>query len=258
MFKQLALAFGFLTVIPMPQVKYESNDLGKAGKWFPFVGLVIGAILFGAESAMLQAFRPLLCGALTVSLWVLLTGGLHLDGLADCCDGLAASVSAERRLEIMRDPRMGAFGGMGLSLFLILKVLGTSPTNEHRFALLFAPVVARYSMLLVTRQRAARPGGLGDTFSKELGIGSLMVASIIPLGMIPLGYYCFDCQVLVSGFALLASVGTSLLMSLIARIKLGGITGDVLGLAVETSELAVLLVFASNAEKTFGHFRYLG
>src|SRR5262249_10936704 len=106
MLKQLGLAFGFLTVFPMPQSKYEPDDLGKAGKWFPFVGLWIGAILFGAESAELQAFKPLLSGAMTVTLWVLVTGGLHLDGLADCCDGLPAAVSPERRLEIMRDPRM--------------------------------------------------------------------------------------------------------------------------------------------------------
>ena len=156
MFKQLSLAFGFLTILPMPRVEYESNDLGRAGKWFPFVGAVIGTLLFGAESLYLQFFPKLLTGALTVTLWALLTGGLHLDGLADCFDGLTASVSRERRLEIMRDPRMGAFGGIGLSLFLILKVLATGFLFDRIFGLLFAPIVARCAMLLAARQRCAR------------------------------------------------------------------------------------------------------
>lgn len=245
MFKELALAFGFLTIIPMPHVSYGANELGRAGKWFPFVGLVLGGILVGVYIPFMMVFPPFLAGALTVVAWVMLTGGLHLDGLADCFDGMSAAVSVERRLEIMRDPRMGAFGGIGLTLFLILKVTAAGFLHDQIFALLFAPIVARFTLLIVARLRPARPGGLGAWFASEIGIGSLIVASIIPLAMIPFGFFGLNCRIWMSCAALTAAVVMTLHVIMIARSRLGGMTGDVLGLTVELSELAVLLVFAS-------------
>src|SRR5690349_10909663 len=117
------LAIGFLTVFPVQTSAPESGGLGRVGRWFPTVGLVLGVILAAVHFLLGQLFSPLLTAALVVALWAALTGGLHLDGLADCCDGLFAAVSPERRLEIMRDPRLGAFGGLGLILFIILKIL---------------------------------------------------------------------------------------------------------------------------------------
>jgi adenosylcobinamide-GDP ribazoletransferase len=251
MFKELALAFGFLTVLPTPQVSHNIHDLGRAGKWFPLVGLVLGVLLACVEYCGLEVFPIPLAAALTIVAWVFLTGGLHLDGLADCFDGLTASVSVERRLEIMRDPRMGAFGGIGLSLFLILKVfavasiLAVASAQNWIFALLFAPVAGRFTMLLAARQKPARPGGLGDTFARELGIGSLFVAAIVPFALMPVGTFLLGAGPIKPAAAFCAALFATLIVSLYARARLGGMTGDVLGLVAEISELAVLLVFAS-------------
>src|SRR5438105_137537 len=78
------IALGFLTTIPVRTSAPESGDLGRAGRWFPTVGLVLGAVLATAHFLLSQLFSPLLTAALVVALWTALTGGLHLDGLADC------------------------------------------------------------------------------------------------------------------------------------------------------------------------------
>ena len=108
--KYLLTAFNLMTTIPLPaEKKWQVGDSGRASIWYPFVGMVIGALTWLAWMVVLRIFPPLVAGILTLIVWVSLTGGLHLDGLADCCDGLLASTSVERRLEIMKDPRLGTF-----------------------------------------------------------------------------------------------------------------------------------------------------
>src|SRR5712692_4570066 len=118
----LLLALGFLTIVPLRIGATQPGDLGRAAGWFPVVGLLLGVVLSAAQWLLQQLYPPALAGGLVVALWALLTGGLHLDGLADCGDGLLVAATPERRLEMMRDPRLGAFGGLVLILFLILKV----------------------------------------------------------------------------------------------------------------------------------------
>jgi len=249
----LLLAIGFLTVFPVQTPAPQPGDLGRAGVWFPTVGLILGVILATAHFLLSQLFSPLLTAALVVALWAMLTGGLHLDGLADCCDGLFAAVSPERRLEIMRDPRLGAFGGLGLTLFLILKILALAslqPLSTFHLplsssfllpycSLLLAPSFARWLILLVARQPSARPGGLGTDFALGLTPRVFLLAALIPLALILLGGW----RALIA--AALAHLVAFVVIRL-ARARLGGITGDVLGLTVELSELAVLLAFAVN------------
>src|SRR5216684_378067 len=103
------LALGFLTIWPVRVGATKPGDLGRAAGWFPLVGLLLGLVLSGAQWLLLRLFPPPLVGGLVVALWAALTGGLHLDGLADCGDGLWVSASPERRLEIMHDARIGAF-----------------------------------------------------------------------------------------------------------------------------------------------------
>src|SRR5215207_11438015 len=120
--RSLRIAFGLMTTLPVRLPNdWSAGDSGRASVWYPFVGLVIGAITWLVWRGALFALPPLVAGMVTLVIWVVLTGGLHLDGLADCCDGLLASTSAERRLEIMKDPRLGAFGVIGLIMVLFLK-----------------------------------------------------------------------------------------------------------------------------------------
>ena len=240
----LLLALGFLTAIPVRTPAPQPGGLGRAAIWFPLVGILIGAVLAAANYLLTFLFQPLIVAALLVTLWAALTGGLHLDGFADCCDGLLATAPRERRLEIMRDPRLGSFGVIGLTLFLILKVLALTFATlaaplTHVLLLIFTPALARWLILPVALQPPARPGGLGADFAAGLSPIILGLAAIAPLGLILLGGWRFVIAAIVAHLIMLGII-------VLARSRLGGVTGDVLGLTVELGELAVLLVFAAN------------
>ena len=239
MWQELALAFSFLTVLPMPMVEYQAGLLGRAGRWFPVVGLVIGGLLTAAHGVLSQLFPPLLTAGLVIALWAVLTGALHLDGLADCCDGLLAPTSRERRLEIMRDPRTGAFAVVGLVLFLLVKVTALAALPAALPVLLLAPTWARWLLLWVARQPLARPGGLGADFAAGLTGRTLLGALILPLLLSLL----FPTLRLWAALALM--LGLTWAITRMAGARLGGVTGDVYGLAVELGELAFLLAYAA-------------
>ncbi len=244
-----------MTILPMRVGEVQPGDLGRAAAWFPVVGLLLGLVLSAADWLLLRMFSPFLAGGLVVALWAALTGGLHLDGLADCGDGLLASTKPERRLDIMRDPRLGAFGVLVLVVFLILKVLsvGALPAlalfsaqlNGWQVAawlpagpLVLATVCARWLILPMGRQPGARPGGLGADFALGLRPVGLWVAGAVLVVVALLG----------GPRAIVAVVLAHVVAWLIGQAalrRLGGVTGDILGLTVELSELTVLLVYAA-------------
>lgn len=237
--QELALAVGFLTVLPAPQVPYEPGALGRAGRWFPVVGLLLGGLLVGGQWLLHQLFPPLVTAGLTVTLWAALTGGLHLDGLADCCDGLLAATTRERRLEIMRDPRTGAFAVVGLVLFLLLKVATLAALPTPAAPLLLAPTGARWLLLWVARQPLARPSGLGADFAAGLSTRSQGWALLCPVALL----LCFPTIQTVCAVA--AAIGITWVILRTAHARLGGVTGDVYGLVVELSEVTMLLLWTA-------------
>ncbi len=237
--RSLLFALGFLTSIPVRTPAPQAGDLGRAAIWFPFVGVIIGAVLVVMQLIVTRFFAPLLAGALIVVVWIAVTGGLHLDGLADCGDGLLVATSRERRLEIMRDPRLGTFGGMVLVMHLLIKTLAVASLTAP-IALLLAPALARWLMLFVARQPAARPGGLGAAFSAGLPQASWVGAAIIPLLLSVPG---LPRSILAVIAAMLVTWGVIRL----TRSRLGGVTGDVFGMTIEVVEVVVLLVFCINA-----------
>jgi len=242
------VAIGFLTVLPVPSVDFQGDDfeqglLGRAGRWFPLVGALIGGLLMGGYVLFSMLFPPLLAAALLTTIWVVLTGALHLDGLADCCDGLFASVSPARRKEIMHDPRSGAFAVIGVILVLLLKwntiavLFASEPTVIP--ALLVAPIWSRWLLLWSARQRSARAEGLGAEFSHHLTQRAMVVALTIPI--LSLGIF-FQTRLLL---AVLLAFFVTIVIARSAQARLGGVTGDILGLTVEISEVAILLVCAA-------------
>ncbi len=238
--KYLRLAFSFLTTLPVrAPASFEPGDLGRSAAWYPLVGAVLGVLVAAAYVLLKMIFPPLLAAALGVGLWVWLTGGLHLDGLADCCDGLLNASTPERRLEIMRDPRLGTFGGAGLILQILLKVLAvlSLPVGWPGWAaLILAPALGRWMILLGGRQPQARPGGLGADFALGLQTRHFFLAALVPLVAAAAGG-------LRGGIAVLLAHLTTWGIFTLARKRLNGVTGDVYGAAVELSELAVLLAF---------------
>ncbi len=235
----LRTALGFLTILPV--ARREPGDpasLGRAAGWFPFVGALIGFLVALAQYALLQVLSPLPAAVLAAAAWIILSGGLHLDGLADCCDGMLNAASRERRLEIMKDPHLGTFGGIGLILAILLKValLASLPPAHLWVALPLAATTARWLLLPASTRATARPGGLGAAFSRNIPSSAWLPAALIPALL-----------TLAAGWRGLAGLLAAHLVAWVlfqaARSRLGGLTGDVLGSTVELAELVVLTAF---------------
>jgi adenosylcobinamide-GDP ribazoletransferase len=237
--RSLILALRFLTVLPVPGPELPGPAaLGRAGWWFPVVGLALGAGLGGLLRGLERLFPPLVAAVLLVAAWKIVTGGLHLDGLADLLDGVAGRDRAGR-LAIMRDSRLGTFGALGLvfTIFMAIAAVSELEGSARPRVLLLAPFVGRVAPLLVGGWlRPATPGqGLGAAFISGLSrrAGPLWALVALVLGGALLGP---------GGVALaVAGLGVAVLAALVASRWLGGLTGDVLGAAVEVAELSVLL-----------------
>jgi adenosylcobinamide-GDP ribazoletransferase len=234
----LLVAVRYLTILPVPGRHATGlTGLGRAAAWFPVVGLALGVVLGVADRGIVRLFPGLLGALLTVTLWKVLTGGLHLDGLADCLDGLAGRDPSHRRV-IMSDSRLGTFGAVGLILFLMIEIVALAelgPGARWR-ALLAAPAIGRAMPPLLARlYPAARADGQGAAFVAEVAGGAAVAALLLAL--------------VVAALTLRAAGLAALLVALVVAVlgarflvgRLGGITGDVLGAAVEAAELAALL-----------------
>jgi adenosylcobinamide-GDP ribazoletransferase len=241
------LAVRFLTIVPVPGREATGpGALGRAAWWFPVVGLALGGALAALDGALALAFPALLGSLLLVSAWKVATGGIHLDGLADCLDGLGGR-SAEQSLAIMRDSRIGVFGAVGLILAFLTAVLALAelPPGLRGRALLLAPVVGRLAPLLVAPAfPAARAGH---------GLAGPFLSGVSPwAGPVHLG------GALLLAWASLGGWGTALVLAPAAAVyawsglfswRLGGVSGDVLGGGVEVAELTALLLAVSLAPR---------
>lgn len=237
--RSLRIAFGLLTTLPfrLPD-DWSAGDSGRAAVWYPFVGLTIGGLAWLAWKGAMLIFPPSVSGIITLVVWVALTGALHLDGLADCCDGLFSSATPERRLEIMKDPRLGSFGVIGLILILFLKaaILGTLASSAS-LGIILAASLSRWCVLPAALLPLARRGGMGADFSSGLRRTSIFVSALLPLGIaLALGPRGI--------LSALAGLCAADLVLLLARSRIGGVTGDVFGALVEVVESIVLLVFS--------------
>ncbi|MFZ6026839.1 MAG: adenosylcobinamide-GDP ribazoletransferase [Chloroflexota bacterium] len=239
--KHIRIAFNLLTTLPIrAPADWQPGDSGRAAGWYPFVGLVLGLLVAAAYLFANRFLPPFISSGLALALWVALTGGLHLDGLSDCCDGLFHPSDPERRLEIMKDPHLGAFGAIGLGLALLLKfaALASLPPERAARAILLAASLGRWAILPAGFQPLAKAGGMGADFAGGLRKLALARGAIIPLGLTALlGLR----GLLAVTLALLAAIG----LLRFARARIGGITGDVFGLLVETVEIVTLLTLTA-------------
>ncbi|MFQ5897574.1 MAG: adenosylcobinamide-GDP ribazoletransferase [Candidatus Methylomirabilia bacterium] len=235
----LITAVRFLTIVPVPGRGLDGPDaLGRAAIWFPLVGVTLGLALAAADRLLLWLFPPLLSALLALTAWKLLTGGIHLDGLADSLDGLAAA-DPERALAVMRDSRIGAFGALGLILLLLLALVSLAelPPATRGQTLLLAPMVGRYAPLLLARgyPPASPNRGSGAAFIQAVSRASVlgaaaMVALVAGAVLWPYGL-----------ITAAAGLGVAWLIGAFLSRRFGGLTGDGLGAAVELAELGVLL-----------------
>jgi adenosylcobinamide-GDP ribazoletransferase len=239
-------AIGFLTVLPVHPRWDEHTAPGRAMAFYPLTGALIGGGLAGLAYLLgmsrLPLTAPLLPAALILAAWAGITGGLHLDGWADCCDALFVPASRERRLEILRDPRLGSFGGIGLSVLLIVKlaaIQGVVALPERWLLLFVIPPAARWALVIAARAfPLARPDGMAASFRNGLGTRELVVATVTVLLVTALS------TALTGWRALIPLAAAPLVMLVMARLatgRLGGLTGDVYGAIVELAETAALV-----------------
>jgi adenosylcobinamide-GDP ribazoletransferase len=239
----LLIAFQFLTIIPVPfRFRYEKEDLGRSTAFFPLVGLAIGGLLAGTDRLISPRIAPPLCDALLITLLALITGALHLDGLADVCDGLAARGGRERFLAVMKDSQVGAVGAAGLVLGILLKwqALAAIPGELKWQALLFFPALARFGQVLtMTGARHARQDGLGTSIAQGTGVVTLLVASAT---VVVAGWYLLGLKgaVPLAAVCLLTCAGR-----MFFRRTLGGLTGDTIGCLSELNEILALVVLSA-------------
>ena len=236
----LLTAFQFLTIFPaVIRRSFSADELGRAVGFFPVVGLVLGGIFYGMQTGLLLIFPAPLVAVMILIGWLLLTRALHFDGFLDTCDGLFGGFTPERRLEIMRDPRVGAFGVAGGGMLLLAKYVAIlSLTNS--FGLLLAPVMGRWVLsMAVFIYPYAREKGLGRDMKDHVGWVQVFLATVVSLLVAWLfaswhGLLVFA----LSGIVLWLGAGF-----ILRRIP--GLTGDSYGALCEAVELVVLFMFAA-------------
>ena len=233
----LRMAFGFLTVLPVPQrSEWSDVDFGWSAVFYPLTGALIGAGACAAYRLFCAIFARPIAAFLALMVWILLSGGLHWDGLADCMDGFCCSASPERRLEIMKDSRLGTFGALGIFCALILKWLCIWQLPDNKFLIFFAltGASARWAMLALISHPLANPNGMAAMLKKHCPKRILLYALPLPL-ILALLYAPWGL------LYLLIALASAELIGLLAKKKIGGINGDVLGFCIESTEIVLLL-----------------
>lgn len=238
-------AVQFLTRVPTPALAgFEPDWISRSARYFPLVGLLVGgccAAVFWLASQLWSGALPAL---LAVGAGVLVTGAFHEDGLADTCDGLGGGGTSERRLEIMKDSRIGTYGALGLGFVLSTKAaaLATLPAGLGAWTLVAAHAGGRGASVLAMRALAYVrdvDGGKWKPAPSDLGFWEVLAAATfaaLPLALSPAG-------VVFQG--LLAGALLALVLALVARRLLGGYTGDVLGAIEQVFELGFTLGVAA-------------
>ncbi|MCJ7434088.1 MAG: adenosylcobinamide-GDP ribazoletransferase, partial [Anaerolineales bacterium] len=176
-------AFQFLTIFPtLIRRMFTSQEMGRAVGWFPLVGVTLGALLYGINHFAQMLFPASVSAALTVFAWVFFTRAFHLDGFMDTCDGLFGGFTPERRLEIMKDSRMGAFGVAGGVLVLLTKYAALASSSVLLPALVISATLGRWGMALaIFAFPYAREHGLGRDVKDNVCWPQIVLATCISL-----------------------------------------------------------------------------
>ncbi|PHM74306.1 adenosylcobinamide-GDP ribazoletransferase [Xenorhabdus kozodoii] len=236
----------FMTRFPIPEKWAEGVDFRQYWRgvpYFPLIGLIVGGLAGLASLAISQSGGGMDLGAMGyVLVLALLTGGLHLDGLADTCDGLFSSRRREKMLEIMRDSRLGTYGGIGLIFCILSKTLAVVELSYYPplylLALLTcASIVGRTAVvLLMYAQRDARESeGMGSSYIGRITPSATALTLLIGIVLV----------MVLGNWQTLSAMMVSMLvvygLALYFNYRLGGQTGDTLGAAIEIGEVVFLL-----------------
>ncbi|MCM8760919.1 MAG: adenosylcobinamide-GDP ribazoletransferase [Candidatus Omnitrophica bacterium] len=236
-------AMQFLTIFPCGEKDEPRQALAASLPWFPLAGLCLGLVLAGVNT-VLEYFGcdSLLAGAIVIITLVILTGAIHLDGLADTADALFSGKNREEMLSIMRDPHIGTMGALSLAGMLLLQVsvLQAIGSPSKNTALITMCVLSRWSLVFsMFLFPYARQDGKAKLFLENINAKSVGIATALAIGIAIV-------VLSIKGILVFCAVaGVSYLINKYIKKRLGGITGDTLGAINEVSELvAIFSVYA--------------
>ena len=238
MIKSFILSLQFLTRIPINiAIEFNKANLRRSTLFFPLVGVILGGIS-GIVYYLFSFMNGEIAALVTVISMIILTGGLHLDGLADTFDGFMSNTDKKRTLEIMQDSRVGAFGAIALILNILTKYVLISNITSNIPTILILSLGNSRLVLghKMGYKKIARPGGLGDMFNKSNPKKYVIISGVI---------YTFILA-LINPLYLIPLLGTIIMgeiMTLITYKKIDGFTGDVYGATIEMGEIVSLIIF---------------
>lgn len=238
--RSFLLALQLLTRIPV-RIRGElfQEEMVRSATMFPLVGLLIGGVMslvYYLASLVLPGSLPAWLAVLAA---LLLTGGLHLDGLMDTADGVFGSRTREKALAIMRDSRVGAMGVMACVVVLGIKVSALGSLTGHQIypVIILTPVAARTAMVMAMKYPYARQGeGIGSPYAGKVGQDHIIISVILALAL---------SAVIMGVQGVVLAMGTWLVSAAVAwwlAKRLGGMTGDTYGFLNEIAEITFLLL----------------
>ncbi len=242
--KRFFAALQFLTILPLPGgMNPGERILGGSLPYFPLVGLLIGAAIAGMDWGLERIFPLGVASVVTVILMIAVSGGLHIDGLADTADGFFSARPREGILAIMKDSRTGPMGVAAIVCVVALKiaVIASVAGPWRWWVLVLTPLAGRCSLIVqLALLPYARPeGGLAGIFHRNRSRGHVLWALAV---LVAVGFLAGDLPGLIAGAAAFAA---ALLLTAYIYRRIGGLTGDTLGAACELTELCPGLVAAA-------------
>ena len=262
--KRILLAFQFLTIIPVKEMKDVSEkEIGGASIFFPLTGFVQGVLFVVSAGLFLKIFPPELANGLLILVIVATSGGLHLDGLADTFDAIALRGDREKKLLVMKDSTIGPVGVIAIVLALLLKFLALNSLFHYSlftfyYSLFLMPVFSRWVMVTaIFHGKSARQDGIGKIFIENTKLKELVIATLLVIGcwLLVTIFFLSSLFTIYPGLAQRSGAGYSLFLVSIPVLyifslvsvwfcnkKFGGMTGDTFGAVSEISEILFLII----------------
>jgi len=240
----LLTALQFLTRIPVPSQPYEASSLARSVKFFPLVGLIVGCCAATLHLLLAPHLPRPVVAFFVLAFLILITGGLHEDGLADSADGFGGGTTREKILLIMRDSRIGTYGGVALVLSLIgrLLLIAALPLQQAPYYLIATAILSRWTVLPLSYflpparlETAQEPGGQGARIARITSTGALIFGTALSFALTVI---LLKTQ---SIAAILTTIALTGLTGLYYQRRVGGITGDCFGATIQLSELGIFL-----------------
>lgn len=238
-FRDFATAFQFLTRLPIKRLPYDPDALSRSAKFFPVVGMLVGILGSVIYLWLIRHLPSAVAAVMTLAFFILATGGLHEDGLADVADAFGGGWTREQILTILKDSRIGTFGALALMISAGLRVLLLANLPLNRFAayVISGQVLCRWTALPLgyVLPAARDSSGQGARIARQISLASLVVGSVLTVGLVG---YCLR-------WALWAPILSAAIVTLASGLyywrKIGGVTGDCFGATNQLAEIAVYL-----------------